>query len=449
VLTAIAVLAIVAACATPGMPPGGPTASSFPRVIATLPDTGAVNVKPGRVLVRYDDVINEQAAGGNLSNVVLISPWDGEPKVDWRRTGMAIAPRRGWRANTAYTITILPGVGDIKGQPSPYGYVLRFSTGTTIPKSVLRGVAFDWVNDRSLPKATVQAVDVRDTSLVHVTVADSNGRFELGAVPPGTYIVRAIDEKTPNRQLDPREPWDTVTVTLRDSARAELYTFIHDTMPIRINELRQTDSVTITLVLDKPLLPGAPIGIGAVRVQKSDSSVIDVRSVLTGAEAAIVRAREDSIARAADTTAKNQPPESDIRRNTIDPNRRRDTLPSDPAPKPNRKPPQTELEVKLRTPLQPASTYRVSLTGLRNLVNRTGETTRLLIIPKATPPDSLRTGAPGAPRDSTAKPGAPRDSTAKPGAPRDSTAKPPVRDSTARPPVPPAGGARPPQRPPR
>jgi hypothetical protein len=420
VLTAIAVLAIVAACATPGMPPGGPTMSSFPRVIATLPDTGAVNVKPGRVLVRYDDVINEQAAGGNLSKVVLISPWDGEPKVDWRRTGMAIAPRRDWRANTAYTITILPGVGDIKGKPSPYGYVIRFSTGPTIPTSVLRGVAFDWVNDRSLPRATIQAIDQRDTSLMHVTVADSNGRFELGAVPPGSYVVRAIDEKSPNRMLDPREPWDTVTVTLRDSARAELYVFVHDTMPIRINELRQTDSVTITLVLDKPLLPGAPIGTSAARVQKADSSVVEVQSVMTGAEAAVARAREDSIARAADTTARKQPPAADLRRNTIDPNRRRDTLPTDPAPKPNRAPPVTELVVKLRAPLQPATTYRVSLTGLRNLVNRTGETTRLLIVPKAAPPDSVRKPAGAA------------------------------RDSTTKPPAPPAGGVRtPPQRPPR
>jgi hypothetical protein len=178
--------------------------------------------------------------------------------------------------------------------------------------------------------------------------------------------------------------------------------------------------VTITLVLDKPLLPGAPIGTSAARVQKADSSVVEVQSVMTGAEAAVARAREDSIARAADTTARKQPPAADLRRNTIDPNRRRDTLPTDPAPKPNRAPPVTELVVKLRAPLQPATTYRVSLTGLRNLVNRTGETTRLLIVPKAAPPDSVRKPAGAA------------------------------RDSTTKPPAPPAGGVRtPPQRPPR
>jgi len=423
-LTVIAALALAlaGACASPGLPPGGPTISSFPRVIATLPDTGAVNVRPNKVLVRYDDVINEQATGGALSRVVLISPWDGEPKVDWRRTGMAIAPRKGWRINTAYTITILPGVGDLKGKPSPYGYVLRFSTGASIPTSTLRGVAFDWVANKALPKATIQAVDLRDTTLMHVTVADSTGRYELGGLPGGTYLVRAIDEKSPNRYIDPREPWDSATVILNDSARADLYMFVHDTMPVRINELRLADSVTISLVLDKPLLPSAPLVIEGVRIAKSDSSLIAVRSVMTGAQAKIAKAREDSLARAADTTSKRDAladPATPPRR-SIDPLQRRDTLPVVPPPEPKKAPPTNELVVKLAVPLQPGTTYRVTLSGLRNLVDRTGDATRLLIIPKAAPVDSTRK---------------------TPGEAGDSLITPPAR-------VPTAGAARPP-RPPR
>ena len=404
-LTVIAVLALVAACASPGLPPGGPTISSFPRVIATLPETGAVNVTPNRVLIRYDDVINEQATGGALSRVVLISPWDGEPKVDWRRTGMTIEPRKGWRINTGYTITILPGVGDLQGKASPYGYVLRFSTGPTIPTSTLRGVAFDWVANRALPKATIQAVDLRDTTLMHLTVADSTGRYELGGLPSGTYLVRAVDDNSLNRVIDAREPWDSSTVTLSDSARADLYLFVHDTMPVRITELRQADSVTITLTLDKPLLPSAPITVAAVRVVKSDSTVIAVRSLLTGADAAVAQALEDSLARAADTTAKRDPAgdRPTPPRRSIDPMQLRDTAPMVPPPVPKKAPPAVELVVKLAAPLEPATTYRITLSGLRNLVDRTGTATRLLIIPKAAPVDSTRK-APGAAGDSTTKP---------------------------------------------
>ena len=136
-LTVTGVLALAAACASPGLPPGGPTVSAFPRVIATLPDTNALNAKPNKVLVRYDDVIGEQANGADLSRSVLISPWDGEPRVEWRRTGMTIRPKGDWRANTAYTITILPGITDFRNKPSTFGYELRFSTGASIPQTVM------------------------------------------------------------------------------------------------------------------------------------------------------------------------------------------------------------------------------------------------------------------------------------------------------------------------
>lgn len=397
-LTAIGVLALAAACATPGLPPGGPTVSAFPRVIATLPETNAVNVKPGNVLIRYDDVIGEQANGGELSKSVLISPWDGEPRVQWKRTGMTVRPRDGWRPNTAYTITVLPGIGDLKGKPSPFGYVLRFSTGPSIPKTTIRGVAFDWVLARAIPKATIQAIDVKDTTLVYLTAADSTGRFELSAMPPGTYIVRAIDERTANRVLEPREPWDTATVTIADSARADLYMFVHDTVPVRISELRLSDSLTIALTLDKPLMPGVAIPATAARVVTADSTVLEVAAVLTAADERIARERADSIARASDTTQRAAlgavPP-----RRTIDPNQRRDTIAAVPAPVSARPAPTTDIVIKMREPMKPGATYRVTMTGLRNLLNREGTAMRMLVVPKPPPVDSTRrTGT-----DSTAK----------------------------------------------
>jgi len=427
-LIAIAVLALATACASPGLPPGGPTISSFPRVIATVPDTNAVNVRPNRVLVRYDDVIGEQAAGGNLSRIVLISPWDGEPRVDWRRTGMAIRPRGSWRTNTAYTITIIPGVADLKGAASPYGYLLRFSTGATIPEGTIRGVAFDWIAARPVARATVLATDVTDTTLTFITVADSTGRFELTTVPPGRYVVRAIDEKTPNRMLDPREAWDSATVTLTDSARTDLYTFVHDTLPVRIAELRLSDSATVTLILDKPLLPGAPLPVSGVRVVATDSSVIPVVAVLTAAEARVEQERADSIRRARDTTAGARLPGAPtLPRRTIDPTQRRDTVAALVLPTSARLAPATELVVRLARTLAPGGTYRITLTGLRNLLGVEGSATRVLIVPRAIAPDSIRTTPPADTRDSTPSP---RPATPPPTTPVPAT-RPPTPDTRA------------------
>ena len=419
-LTAILVLALAAACASPGMPPGGPTTSAFPRVIATRPDTGAVNTTPGRVFFRYDDVIGEQANGGDLVRSVLISPWDGEPRVEWKRTGMTVRPRNGWRPNTAYTITILPGIADFRGKGSPFGYVYRFSTGPTIPKTVIRGVTFDWLQARFLPKATVQAINPKDTTLVWLTVSDSTGRFEFGSMPPGQYIIRGIDERSPNRILDSREPWDTATVTVTDSARTDLYVFIHDTLPVRISELRLSDSVTIRLTLDKPLQQGVDLPANVARVVLTDSTVLQVASAITSEQDRFERARADSIARLRDTTAAGAARRDTTPRRTIDPTRRRDTTPVLPPPTTARAAPTTELVVKMTAPLKQGSTYRVTLTGLRNLLGVSGTTTRLLIVPKATPPDSTRTG-----RDSTGRPIPPRDSTTRAPVPVRPPARPP------------------------
>jgi Bacterial Ig-like domain len=442
-LTAVGVLALAAACASPGLPPGGPTVNSFPRVIATLPDTNAINAKPNKVLVRYDDVIGEQANGGELSRNVLISPWDGEPRVEWKRTGMTIRPRGNWRANTAYTITILPGIADLKGKPIPFPFVMQFSTGGAIPKNVVRGVAFDWAAARAVPKATIQAVDIKDTTLVYITAADSTGRFELGSIPAGTYLLRAIDERTANRTIDPREPWDSVRVTVSDSARADLYMFVHDTLPVRISELRLADSTSISLTMDKPLLPGAPLGVSAVRVVSSDSTVLQVDTVLTADEQRLLREREDSIARSRDTTqrAADVPPSQ---RRTIDPTRRRDTSTALPPPVAARKAPTTDIVIRMRAPLAKGATYRVTLTGLRNLMNVEGTATRLLIVPKPEPIDSTRLRPPAG-RDSAGRavpPGAARDSTRRvPPATRADSARAPVVPPTP-PRRPPAAGAR-------
>jgi Bacterial Ig-like domain len=427
-LIATAVIALAAACASPGMPPGGPTKSAFPRVIASLPETSAVNARPNKVLLRYDDVIGEQANGADLYRSVLISPWDGEPRVDWKRTGMTIRPHNGWRANTAYTITVLPGITDFRGKASPYGYEFRFSTGPTIPNTIVRGVAFDWAQARAIPKATIQAIDPKDTTLVWLTVADSTGRYEIGAMPAGTYVIRAIDEKTPNRVLDSREPWDTATVTVNDSARADLYLFVHDTLPVRVSELRSNDSVTINMTLDKPLRPGVAIPVGSARVVLSDSTVIPVVALLTAQEERAERAKADSLARAKDTTAAGR--RDTTPRRTIDPNRRRDTIPFLPPPVAKRAAPANELVLRLGTPLKPGSTYRVTVTGLQNLLGVSGTASRLLIIPKPTPIDSTRNGPPGARR-----PGG-RDSTSKPPAPGDSASRTPVpAKPPARPPL--------------
>jgi hypothetical protein len=53
----------VAGCASPGFPPGGPPDKDPPKLVAVVPESGAVNVKPKHVTFEFDEVINEVATG--------------------------------------------------------------------------------------------------------------------------------------------------------------------------------------------------------------------------------------------------------------------------------------------------------------------------------------------------------------------------------------------------
>ena len=131
---------------------------------------------------------------------------------------------------------------------------------------------------------------------------------------------------------------------------------------------------------------------------------------MTAAQDRFEREKADSIARLKDTTAAAAARRDTIPRRTIDPTRRRDASQLLPPLVAKRAAPATELVVRMTTPLKPGSTYRVTLTGLRNLLGVSGTATRLLIIPKAVPIDSTRNARSPAARDSAPKPITPRDS---------------------------------------
>ena len=106
-------LASVSACASPGMPPGGPPDRDPPAIVAITPETLAVGVRATSVVFRFNEVVNERSTPGTggsggmgspgggfggagfggasmsgeapLAAMFAISPSDGRERVRWRR----------------------------------------------------------------------------------------------------------------------------------------------------------------------------------------------------------------------------------------------------------------------------------------------------------------------------------------------------------------------------
>jgi hypothetical protein len=393
-----AALAVAAACASPGQPPGGPERRTPPRLLRVSPESGATNVRAREVVFEYDAVVSETPRGGaasasagttGLEALVTVSPRSGSVAVDWRRERIAIRPRRGFRPDLTYTVTVLPGIQDLRSNVRDTASVTVFSTGGPLARAALRGVVFDWVNNRPASRAVVEATGA--DSVTYYAVADSVGRFVVPNVPAAAYLVRGTVDVNLNHTADPREPFDTARATAAAAPPAPgageglaLYAFIRDTLGPVLTVVAATDSTTLRLTFDRPLRPEQALA-GRVRVVGADSVALPVRSVLTAAQF-------DSAQRAApgDSAAGASPPGSAGLPGSAPgaaplPARPLGTAAAAQPPRPTRPVPPTELVVRLGAALRPNAAVRVRVSDVRTLSNVAGTTERTFTTPRAAP----------------------------------------------------------------
>jgi hypothetical protein len=365
--------AALLACASQGEPPGGPPDPTPPVLVGIVPESGAVNVRPDRVEFRFDEVVSEQPAGAtSLEQIVLISPSDGLPRVDWRRRSIAVRPRRDWQQNAVYTVTLLPGIADVRGNVMRTSASVIFATGPTIPATRVAGTLYDWVAGTVARAGAVEAIALPD-SIVYVARTDTSGRFVLAHLPPGAYALRAWIDANNNRDLDPREAYDSASIALRDTASLTLLAFVHDTLPPRINTVQAVDSMTLRVELNQPLDPDQTVDTTRFRLTAPDSSAIPLRAVLSAD--AWERARSDSLAQADTTRRAPARPAPPARRDSV-------VLP--------RPVPVSRFVVLTAAPLQPETTYRLIAVEARNLLGRTGTSARVFTTPRRAPADTTR-----------------------------------------------------------
>jgi hypothetical protein len=275
----MAMIALVA-CASPGLPPGGPERHIPPVIVRTEPDTNAVNVRGKQFVIHFDEVIAERpGSAASLNDLVLISPRNSAPEVDWHRSSLSIHPHKGWLPNTAYTVTLLPGIADLRGNVRTTETVVSFSTGPTIPATSISGELFDWLSGLPVNTGMVEARPSTDTALVYLTASDSVGHYRIHGLPAGQYQVRGYVDGNRNRALDPGEAFDTTRVYLKDSLDLELLAFTHDSTGPRLGTVAVEDTVTLRAIFDTPLDPRLKLDPTHFTLTASDSSRIAIVSV--------------------------------------------------------------------------------------------------------------------------------------------------------------------------
>lgn len=403
-------LVALVACAQQGFPPGGPPDKVPPKLLKTTPDSNARNVSEKEVNFQYDEVLTERPAGASsLDALVLISPRDGAPRVGWHRTRISVRGHKDWKPNTTYTVILLPGISDLRGNADKFGYQLVFSTGPEIAGQSISGVVFDWPAGHPAPNAIVEAVSHPD-STVYISRADSVGHFTIVHMPPGSFTVYGWVDANNNHDRDEHELQDSATLTLKDTASVELLAFIHDSIGPHIVTVEARDSVTIHATFDKPVDPKQPLDTEHILVRAADSSIVPIKAIVSARE--IDKRRNDSTARAdsirarTDTAFRRQYQASHrVPTDTLQRNAQKRAaalaamLPSKPIPV-------LDVLITLGVPLKTGAQYRIESRDIHNLMGIAAVSVRSFDLPKPPPPPQPSKNVAPAKNAKTPAPGA-------------------------------------------
>lgn len=376
-------------CAGAAPPPGGPEDHAPPQLVLVTPDTNAVNVKAENVTFQFDETINDRGSGAQeLARRFLISPSKGALRVSWHRSRIEVRPKDGFLPNTAYSVSLLPGLTDLRGNAMKSGAKVVFSTGPTIPSGVVNGTVFDWAAERPAPLALIQALTPDST--LYLDQADSAGNFAVKPLPPGRYLVRAIVDANGNRSLDRNEAFDTLTVDVPLTSPIELRTAQRDTLPPRLATVSASDSISLRVTFDRPLEPTQQITPDMFVLAGDDSVPLPLARVLTTAQEQersrlAQQAAADSMRRADSLAGKVLPPPP-----------RPPTPTAKPARKPSMPAPFTGLLIETSKPLAPNTRYRLTARGVRGINGLQTQSERTFSTPKPPPPPP--------PHDSSARP---------------------------------------------
>jgi hypothetical protein len=393
----------VFACANVQPPPGGPPDTAAPELIAVSPESLAII--PGfddDVEFRFSEVVSEggqpnQGLGtGDLERLVILSPTHRVPEVNWRRRRVTVRPAEGWQPNRVYRVELLPGITDVRRNRADLRRVVTFSTGAPLPTDSLSGTVIDWKVGRPAAAALVEAV-LEPDSLVYRAVADSSGSFRLAPIPKGRYLVYGVIDGNNNRQREAREAFDSARVGTDSARPAELYAFVHDTLPPRIQSAASTDSVTATVTFAAALDPAQRLDTSAVILRTlPDSAVGGVRAVRVPEAPAAAPGR-------AEPKPKRERGEQADTAAAIPDTAARDTVTAAPvvpaAPRPSadsgRRPALNDrLLIEAAKPWKPGDRLLIEIRGVRTVSGTTGDVRAPLVIPEARAP--ARPGKPAA-----------------------------------------------------
>ena len=204
----IAILLVIIgfyACASTGMPDGGPYDETPPKFVRATPEPNATNNKRKKISIEFDEFIKLDKA----SEKVIISPPQNEaPEVKVSGKRVLVEFFDTLRENTTYTIDFGDAIVD-NNEDNPLGnFAYAFSTGEIIDTMEVSGTVLNAADLEPVKGIQVGLhKNLNDTAFTklpfdRISRTDSRGHFTIKGIAPGTYRVYALMDGNQNYFFD-------------------------------------------------------------------------------------------------------------------------------------------------------------------------------------------------------------------------------------------------------
>ena len=204
----IAILIVIIgfyACASTGMPDGGPYDETPPKFVRANPEPNAINSKRKKISIEFDEFIKLDKA----SEKVIVSPPQNEtPEVKVSGKRVLVEFFDSLKANTTYTIDFGDAIVD-NNEDNPLGnFAYSFSTGESIDTMEISGTVLNAADLEPVKGIQVGIhKDLNDTAFSkipfdRISRTDSRGHFNIKGIAPGTYRVYALMDGNQNYLFD-------------------------------------------------------------------------------------------------------------------------------------------------------------------------------------------------------------------------------------------------------
>jgi hypothetical protein len=288
-LALAAALAVLAAgCARKMPPPGGRLDREPPRVLATVPESAAVEVPRTTV---FEVGFSESMRWGEAERWFVTGPYVPARKISGRDRVLRYEPAESLRAGQAYTLIVGAGATDDRGNLVAGPRAIPFTTGAALPPGRIRGRiearghrpvgVFVWAYREDLghaPDSTARDFDA-------LGVGDGAGEYDLVGLPvPSRWRLVAFHDANRTLSFEPGVDHLTAldsTVALTDSAAvaedvgllsldpaapATVTGTVADTLAPSGAALRVL-AEQIEILTGKPVTAGGQPAVGSVAVQ--------------------------------------------------------------------------------------------------------------------------------------------------------------------------------------